>query len=312
MELENVAFDLGALLTHIQSAHAANAEDKGLVLALDLGDAAGLYRGDPTRLRQVLSNLISNSVKFTPAGRIDIAARRHTDRLVLSVADTGLGMTTEVIQQIFVPFAQADASTTRRFGGTGLGLSIVHELTRLMQGRIEVESRPDHGSCFTVTLPLPWLGSAVEAPAQAPSDIGARASAPRVLAAEDNSINRLVLRTLLGQFGVEPTIVENGAQAVEAWLGGDWDVILMDVQMPVLDGFGAARAIRAREAAEGLSRTPIIALTANAMPHQRDECLASGMDGFVAKPIDVRALISALDTAVRQGAGAADSGRNFA
>lgn len=309
MELESVAFDLGILLGNLRSTYASTADDQGLILALDLGDAAGLYRGDPTRLRQILSNLISNSLKFTAQGRIDIAARRDGQTLVLTVADTGVGMTTEVIARIFNPFAQADASTTRQFGGTGLGLSIVHELTRLMQGRIDVDSRPGEGSRFTVVLPLPWLGPAVGTPAPSASDIRQGGAGLRVLAAEDNAINRLVLQTLLGQFGIEPTIVENGAQAVEAWLGGDWDMVLMDVQMPVLDGFGAARAIREREAAQGLPRTPIIALTANAMPHQRDECLAHGMDAVVAKPIDVRALISALETVGQKGAHLTESGR---
>ena len=309
MELESVAFDLGILLGNLRSTYASTADDQGLILALDLGDAAGLYRGDPTRLRQILSNLISNSLKFTAQGRIDIAARRDGQTLVLTVADTGVGMTTEVIARIFNPFAQADASTTRQFGGTGLGLSIVHELTRLMQGRIDVDSRPGEGSRFTVVLPLPWLGPAVGTPAPSASDVRQGDAGLRVLAAEDNAINRLVLQTLLGQFGIEPTIVENGAQAVEAWLGGDWDMVLMDVQMPVLDGFGAARAIREREAAQGLPRTPIIALTANAMPHQRDECLAHGMDAVVAKPIDVRALISALETVGQKGAHLTESGR---
>jgi CheY-like chemotaxis protein len=129
-----------------------------------------------------------------------------------------------------------------------------------------------------------------------------------VLAAEDNAVNRLVLRTLLGQFGVEPTIVENGAQAVEAWLDHPWDIVLMDIQMPVLDGFGAARAIREREAALGLPRVPIIALTANAMPHQREECLAHGMDAVVAKPIDVRALISAIEAVGRPDERTAETG----
>ncbi|MFA4963383.1 MAG: ATP-binding protein [Brevundimonas sp.] len=309
MELESVAFDLGILLGNLRSTYASTADDQGLILALDLGDASGLYRGDPTRLRQILSNLISNSLKFTAQGRIDIAARRDGQTLVLTVADTGVGMTTEVIARIFNPFAQADASTTRQFGGTGLGLSIVHELTRLMQGRIDVDSRPGEGSRFTVVLPLPWLGPAVGTPAPSASDVRQGDAGLRVLAAEDNAINRLVLQTLLGQFGIEPTIVENGAQAVEAWLGGDWDMVLMDVQMPVLDGFGAARAIREREAAQGLPRTPIIALTANAMPHQRDECLAHGMDAVVAKPIDVRALISALETVGQKGAHLTESGR---
>jgi PAS domain S-box-containing protein len=300
MEMESVPFDLTALLDSIQATYAHVAEDNGLTLNADVDQAAGLYRGDPTRLRQILGNLVSNSLKFTPSGRIDIAARRDGDALILSVSDTGSGMTPEVMARIFRPFAQADASTTREFGGTGLGLSIVHELVELMQGRIAVDSRPGEGSCFTLSLPLPWLGETGESHGPAPSDAVETGAALRVLAAEDNAINRLVLATLLGQFGIEPTIVENGAQAVEAWLGGDWDVILMDMQMPVLDGFGATRAIREREGAQGLPPIPIIALTANAMPHQRDECLASGMDAVVAKPIDIRALISALETAGRR------------
>lgn len=308
MELESVAFDLGGLLENLRSTYSPSADDQDLVLALDLGDAAGLYRGDPTRLRQILSNLISNSLKFTTEGRIDIVARRDGPNLIVTVADTGVGMTPEVVARIFKPFAQADASTTRQFGGTGLGLSIVLELTRLMQGDIDVDSRPGEGSRFTVRLPLPWLGTATAASAAASADRTTEGPNLRVLAAEDNAVNRLVLRTLLGQFGVEPTIVENGAQAVEAWLDHRWDIVLMDIQMPVLDGFGAARAIREREAALGLPRVPIIALTANAMPHQREECLAHGMDAVVAKPIDVRALISAIEAVGRPDERTAETG----
>ncbi|NBB62969.1 PAS domain S-box protein [Pseudomonas sp. ODNR1LW] len=300
MELESVAFDLEALLENLRSTYSPIAGDQGLTLALDIDGVSGLYGGDPTRLRQILSNLISNSLKFTTHGRIDILARQEGRNLILTVADTGVGMTRDVIARIFKPFAQADASTTRQFGGTGLGLSIVHELTQLMQGEILVDSRPGVGSRFTVRLPLPRLGPAVMTTTVSPVSINPEDATLRILAAEDNAINQLVLKTLLGQFGIEPKIVENGAQAVEAWLGERWDVVLMDIQMPVLDGFGATRAIREREIAEGLPRVPIIALTANAMPHQRDECIAHGMDAVVAKPIDVRALISTIEAVVGQ------------
>jgi len=293
LELEVVPFDLGRLLTSLSSTFAATAGDRGLRLDVDLGSAAGVYEGDPTRLRQILSNLVSNALKFTAQGGVSLKARRAGEVLTIEVIDTGHGMDAEVLGRIFTPFAQADSSTTRRFGGTGLGLSIVRELAVRMGGDVAVTSRPGVGSRFAVTLPLPFVGEA-EAVAEETHHDDAPLPTLRVLAAEDNATNQLVLRTLLGQLGVDVVLVGDGQAAVDAWRAESWDLILMDVQMPVMDGFAATRAIREIERRETLPATPIIALTANAMSHHIEACLEAGMTRLLPKPIDVRQLAEAL------------------
>ena len=297
LELEQVEFDLGRLLAGVHASGGALAHDSGLTFVLDLGDAAGIYLGDPTRVRQIVANLVSNALKFTSRGGVRISANRHDSTVEITVTDSGIGIPDDVLPRIFSPFAQADASTTRRHGGTGLGLSIVKELTNLMGGHVTVESVPGVGSTFRVALQIPY----VAAPSSSQHDFqphiedGASDSVGlRVLAAEDNEVNRLVLGTLLNQMGIEPSFVSNGCEAIEAWRHHAWDVILMDVQMPVMDGLAASRAIRDEEMHAGRGHTPIIALTANAMPEQVAECHACGMDLLVAKPIDVRSLAAAL------------------
>ncbi|HWA59886.1 MAG TPA: ATP-binding protein, partial [Caulobacteraceae bacterium] len=305
-ELEAIPFDLCDLAKGAHSAFTALANKKGLSFALTIEpEARGAYVGDPTRVRQILYNLISNALKFTEHGEVRVGVRREADGLVIAVADTGVGIPPERLATLFEKFVQADASTTRRFGGTGLGLAICRELTALMGGTIEAASEPGQGSTFTVSLPLARTeevaGVEAETPARAePTKLNVRA-----LAAEDNSVNQLVLKTLLHQIGVEPVVVENGVQAVEAWEASEWDVILMDMQMPQMDGLEATRRIRAAEAASGRTRTPIIALTANAMAHQIQLCLTAGMDGHVAKPLEAAKLYEALETALA-GTPAAD------
>jgi signal transduction histidine kinase/FixJ family two-component response regulator len=301
LELEEIDLDLGDIARGAHAAFTALANKKGLSFALDIDAAQGVYRGDPTRLRQILYNLISNALKFTEQGEIRVTASYDGAELRLQVCDTGMGMSAEVVDGLFEKFNQAHASTTRRFGGTGLGLSICRELAELMGGSIEVESAIGQGATFTVTLPLPRVGAGrmKAAPSQTePPQAEARTMPLRILAAEDNSINQLVLKTLLHQIGVDPLVVENGQLAVEAWEANQFDVILMDVQMPVMDGPAAARAIRQREAESGRARTPIIALTANAMSHQTAEYIAAGMDAWVTKPIEVSKLFEALDGAI--------------
>jgi signal transduction histidine kinase/ActR/RegA family two-component response regulator len=297
LDLEETEFDLDEIARGAHSAFTALANKKGLSFALVIEeDAKGTYRGDPTRLRQILYNLISNALKFTEAGEIRVEASRAGEILSLSVSDTGMGIPPERLSELFVKFVQVDASTTRRFGGTGLGLAICRQLAELMGGDIQAESEQGRGSRFTVTLSIPRVGEArTEAPAAAEESEPAAALELRVLAAEDNSVNQLVLKTLLHQIGVDPTVVGDGVQAIQAWESGDWDVILMDVQMPRMDGLAATRAIREREAATGRARTPIIALTANAMTHQIAEYIAAGMDNHVSKPIDARKLFLALE-----------------
>ncbi|MDP3868325.1 ATP-binding protein [Phenylobacterium sp.] len=305
LDLEMAEFDLAGLVGGAQDAFSGVAERKAIDLALVISpEARGRYRSDPTRLRQILYNLVSNALKFTDAGEVRLAVTRAQEDLVIEVSDTGLGMSAEVMGRLFQKFEQADASTTRRFGGTGLGLAICRQLAELLGGAITVTSAEGRGSTFRVVLPLERIGEeTVEA---APAETTGVATleperALRVLAAEDNSVNQLVLKTLLQQVGVEVFVVGDGQQALEAWRAHDWDLILMDVQMPVMDGPSATVAIRADEARSGRARTPIIALTANAMAHQTAEYLAVGMDGFVAKPIDAAKLFQAIAEAIEAG-----------
>ena len=301
LELETIAFDLGELAQGAYSAFTALANKKGLSFALDLGEARGRYLGDPTRIRQILYNLISNALKFTDEGEIRVSARHDGAMLDIVVADTGVGISPENLARLFQKFDQLDSSTTRRYGGTGLGLAICLELAELMGGEIGVESRPGHGSRFTVRLPLERVGEE-KGPLQlapAPSS-DLKPMRLRVLAAEDNAVNQLVLKTLLHQLGVEPVVVEDGAAALEAWRDAQWDVILMDVQMPVMDGVAATALIRKLEAETGRPRTPIIALTANAMSHQVAQYRAAGMDDHVAKPIAAADLFRALSEVIQE------------
>ena len=308
LEIETIAFDLGEILRMGQAAFAINAEAKGLSLDLEIEEAArGVYLGDPTRLRQVVYNLVSNAVKFTADGAIKVHAGRAGGVLRIVVSDTGEGIPADQQEKLFSKFVQLDASTTRRHGGTGLGLAICRELCELMGGAITVNSAAGRGSAFSVTLPLQRIGEARDgaSAAQTHDKAPSPARAVRILAAEDNEVNQLVLRTLLGQAEVDLTVVPDGAQAVAAWADGGWDLVLMDVQMPVMDGITAVREIRARERLSGRGRTPIIALTGNAMVHQIAELIAAGMDDHVSKPIDIKRLFAAIDTALA-GAAAPD------
>jgi signal transduction histidine kinase/AmiR/NasT family two-component response regulator len=298
LELESLEFELAEVARGAYSAFTALANKKGLSFALDIEGARGRYLGDPTRLRQILYNLISNALKFTEQGEIRVRAVREGDTLQLSVSDTGVGIPPQGLVKLFAKFDQLDSSTTRRFGGTGLGLAICRELAQLMAGEIAVESVLGHGSTFTLRLPLRWVGEEQIVCPLTESEGERPEIALRILAAEDNAVNQLVLKTLLHQMGVDPTVVENGKLAVEAWEAGEWDVILMDIQMPVMDGLSATAQIRARELESGRTRTPIVALTANAMAHQVAHYLTAGMDGYVAKPIQTTDLFAALMRAV--------------
>lgn len=299
LDLASVEFDLAACLRAAAEPFGVLAADKGLRFTLDLSpETSGRFRGDPSRVRQIIGNLLSNAVKFTEAGGVSLKAVWRDGAARIVVVDTGPGLPPDQIDRLFSRFSQLDASTTRRHGGTGLGLSISRDLSRLMGGDILALSEPGQGATFTVILPVERLGDALPAaPAEARND-AVEHHGLRVLAAEDNRVNQIVLETLLAQVGITPVIKADGAQAVQAWAEADWDIILMDVHMPVLDGIGAVREIRAREAASGRRRTPVIALTANAMTHQVDALLACGMDLHVAKPIDAATLYRAIETAL--------------
>jgi signal transduction histidine kinase/CheY-like chemotaxis protein len=301
LELEIVDFNLGEVARGAYSAFTAIAAKKGLAFVLEVGPAEGRYRGDPSRIRQVLFNLVSNAVKFTEAGEIRVAGRYDDGQLVLDVHDTGPGIAPENVSKLFGKFDQLDSSTTRRFGGTGLGLAICRELAQLMGGTISVESTPGAGSTFTLAIPLSRLGDETAPLPAPPPGEEVEPMSLRVLAAEDNAVNQLVLRTLLHQMGLDPHVVEDGAAALAAWESAEWDLILMDVQMPIMDGIAATAAIRTRERETGRPRTPIIALTANAMAHQVQEYRDAGMDGHVSKPIEVSALYAELCAVLEAG-----------
>ena len=301
LELEEIEFDLETLARGAIATFAPLANGKGVAFKFSVqDDARGVYRGDATRIRQLFYNLISNAVKFTDKGEIDVSIAHGEAGLRLRVTDTGIGIAAEHLSRLFDKFVQADASTTRRFGGSGLGLSICHELAQLMGGTITASSVDGQGSAFEVLLPLHPLARPAEGATDALAADADSQMAPRikVLAAEDNLVNRMVLKTLLLQAGIEPVIVENGVEAVAAWEREDWHVILMDIQMPEMDGPSATRIIRAREAETGRRWTPIVAVTANAMAHQVADYEIAGMDGVVSKPVDAGRLFEALQTAL--------------
>jgi len=299
LELEEVDFDIAEVAGATIAGFGAVAGGKGVDLELRIGKAAeGVYRSDPTRVRQILNNLVSNALKFTETGLVRVTIERDEDMLEMRVSDTGVGIPADRLDTLFQKFTQADASTTRKYGGTGLGLAICRELAEIIGGDIRAESTIGEGTTFIVRLLIPRVGDAMalETEEAAPRDWNA--TNLRILAAEDNSVNQLVLKTLLMQVGIDPMVVADGSEALAAWREHDWDLILMDVQMPIMDGPTATRAIREAERTRGRARTPIVALTANAMAHQIAEYRAAGMDGFVAKPIDIEKLFTAIEAAL--------------
>ncbi|MHB8285617.1 MAG: ATP-binding protein [Caulobacteraceae bacterium] len=313
-ELEISDFDLGEVAHAVRAAFTDISNRAGLSFGLAIEDGVeGVWRGDSVRLRQILYNLVSNAVKFTEEGEVRLTiSRGDAGEVLFSVFDTGMGMTDDQLSRLFAKFYQTDSSNTRRFGGTGLGLAICRELSELMGGSISARSTPGEGSTFTLMLPLEYLGPSIPQSRDLPAtalghpqwEDASPGSQLRVLAAEDNPANQLVLRALLQAFDITPTIVSNGRMAVDAWEIEEFDLILMDIQMPEMDGVRATKLIRGAEVASGRLRTPIIALSANAMTHQVREYLAAGMDGHVAKPIEIAKLQEMLED-VFDGAGMA-------
>ncbi|WP_340647113.1 ATP-binding protein [Phenylobacterium sp.] len=298
LELESYPFDLNDIVTQSAAAHAPLAAQKDLAFRIEIAPGAqGVWNGDGGKLRQVLANLVSNALKFTSQGAIEVLVTPAPEGLTFEVRDTGIGIPADKLKVIFEQFAQADTSTTRRYGGTGLGLTICRELTELMGGELAVESTPGEGSAFRFTLPL---APAATSPATnaAPIPVEAPSQTLRILAAEDNPTNQLILRALLEPLDIELEIVGDGREAVEASAAQAFDLILMDIQMPELNGLEATAEIRQRELARSAPPVPIIALTANVMRHQIDEYLAAGMVGFVAKPINARVLMEAIEAAL--------------
>ena len=311
MELESIDFDLAQVVGQLEAVHGPLAAKKGLAFSVEAAPAAlGPRRGDCVRLQQIVNNLVANAVKFTASGEVRVLIEGEGEGgdmgLKVSVTDTGIGIAADKLPLLFQKFTQVDSSTTRKYGGTGLGLAICRELAQLMGGSVWAESVQGLGSTFFVSLPLVRAGAAAAADAEAhPRPTAGEVAALRVLAAEDNATNQLVLKTVLATFGLEVDVVDNGREALEAWAAGNYDLILMDIQMPVMDGITATRAIRASEVENGLVRTPIIALSANAMTHQVKEYLAAGMDMHVAKPLQIARLYEAFEAVLNSQAEAA-------
>ncbi len=302
--LEVVEFDLGELTDAVAAAYQPLAAEEGLSFTFDFDAAArGRYMGDPARIRRILHALVDNAVKFTPAGGVTLRGRPHDGSRVFEVADTGIGIGEEDLAHLFEGFFQADGTLTRKYGGAGVGLAVCRELTTLMGGVIDADSTPGQGSRFTVRIPLKLAEARPEPDLVEPAPPEPEPEAElRVLAAEDNATNQLVLKTLLAPAGIAPTIVENGREALEAWESQAWDIVLMDIQMPEMNGIEATQAIRRRERETGRTRTPILAVTANAMTHQVAEYAAIGMDGVVPKPIDMAELFEKMEQALAGGA----------
>jgi len=290
MEIEDAPFELRGVLRTVRAVLAARAAQRGVAFAVEAPeDLPQRFLGDAVRLRQVLLNLAGNAVKFTERGsvRVEVAARPEPGeerwRVDFAVRDTGIGIPADRIPHLFEEFTQADGSTTRRYGGTGLGLAIAGRLVTLMGSRIQVESTPGQGSVFSFSLELaPADGDAVDGETDADDALPQRLDG-RVLVVEDNAVNRMLAVRLLERLGLRVDTAENGREAVEATAKHDYDVILMDCQMPVMDGFAATREIRRREG--DARRTPIVALTANALAGDRDRCILAGMDDHLGKPL---------------------------
>ena len=309
VELETAPFNLRAGLVAAAGTFEGLAHQKGLTFSLDFAD--GFHDraiGDALKIGQIVNNLISNAVKFTCEGSVRVrAATRETEdgaiALDIEVQDTGAGFSPEVRDRLFERFVQGDGSITRRFGGSGLGLAIALRFAKLMGGDITCDSVLGEGARFHFTA---RLGVAeAEEPAPARRTAPAPSQRLRVLLAEDHPTNQRVVELMLGEMA-DLVVVENGAAALDAFDSQPFDVVLMDTQMPVMDGLTAIRAIRAREEQAGLGRIPIISLTANAMPHQVEACLEAGADLHLAKPITVTGLFESIAGAVDLAADAVD------
>ena len=297
LELQRIAFNLHEEMDRLRSILNTSAKAKGVELRCEIRPGVPVHvLGDPDRLRQVLLNLSGNAIKFTDCGSVSVSVELENRNggkfhLRFSVEDTGVGVTAERQARLFQPFVQGDGSNSRKYGGTGLGLAIAKQLVELMGGSIGMASEPGRGSTFWFTAPFEQAedpagvrAGAQVPPAAVPRDIGQPGS---ILVVEDNAINRKIAIRMLEKFGYTADAVSSGNKALRAIENGNYRLVLMDVQMPDMDGFEATAEIRRRESA---TRIPIIAMTANAMPSDREKCVAAGMDDYLSKPVQGAAM----------------------
>ena len=306
VELEYSDFSLRRAISDVVNTQISNLHKKQLQLEQDLSDdLPELVTGDQLRCKQILLNLLSNAVKFTSQGGITISScllvrQNYRARIRISVTDTGIGMTAEQLQKVFEPFAQADSSTTRRFGGTGLGLTICRQLAEMMGGLITVESTPGQGSSFHLDLPFGISSASAALLAETveikpfPSSSVLTGPELTVLVAEDNNMNLQFITGLLKKTGLTPVTASNGKEALERWKQGGIDLILMDIQMPVMGGEEALQQLRQTEQGSG-RHTPVIALTAHALRGDQERLLGAGFDGYLSKPVNMRLLLTEVE-----------------
>jgi len=305
LTLEHIAFDFPQAVDEVAAIVAERAGSKGLGFTAHIADdLPRRVMGDPTRLRQVLINLLTNAVKFTEQGGVELRVAPDGGRIFFSIRDTGIGMDEQARARLFQPFGQADDSITRKYGGTGLGLMISQELVQAMGGHIEVDSAPGAGSCFWFALPLSEAAIDQEPAMAAPHAPSATSTLPglvggRVLLVDDNLVNRKLGSAMLDRLGLPHDLAGNGVECLQRLAAHRYALVLMDMEMPEMDGLSATRRIRADEQAAGDGHLPIIAMTANAMHEDQQRCIDAGMDGYVAKPIN----LSLLEQEIRRVAG---------
>jgi signal transduction histidine kinase/CheY-like chemotaxis protein len=296
LEVADAPFDVVAALSAVIGQFASAAAENGVALEVDTpAPAPGWVLGDEVRLKQVLASLIANAVKFTSQGRIDVRIEVVDDALVFRVCDTGVGFDVAQKERLFRRFEQLDNSNTRRFGGAGLGLAVAMSLTVGMGGALVCDSTEGVGSIFILTIPYRRANAprALDpAPLQPPAS---QETAPHILIVDDNPVNQRVLSLILEGAGVETELADDGLQAVTQWRTNHFDAILMDIQMPEMDGLTAVRSIRAIETVQGLNPTPIIMVSANAMPEHVAASFDAGANGHVAKPVTADRLFAALE-----------------
>jgi signal transduction histidine kinase/ActR/RegA family two-component response regulator len=311
LTFQNVRFDLLDWIEQTTGSYAIQAQSKQLqfITECDAPNLPQFVVGDPHRLRQVLTNLLTNALKFTATGQIKVHVRQALDqtqlmvneiRLMVTVSDTGIGVPIDQQSRIFDAFVQADASITRTYGGTGLGLTICARLVSIMKGQISIVSQPGVGSQFSFSVVLERAHNALQLTNTAPSTRHQLLDGLKVLVAEDHPINQLLMGKLLGRLGAQVVFANNGLIATEILRDESFNLIFMDIQMPIMGGFEATQHIREYEKPDA-KRTPIIALTANAMPGDKEHCLRAGMDAYVSKPVSETELLLAVEEALKMG-----------